>query len=121
MNRILLVDDSKTIRMLIKRNLRQAGFEAAEVLEAEDGAQGLALAIAESPDLILSDWNMPEMSGMEFLQALRAQGVDTTFGFITSESNDTYREQAIAAGASFLLTKPFNADSFADALGVVAS
>lgn len=121
MNKILLVDDSKTIRMLIKRNLRQAGIEAAEILEAEDGAQGLAVAVAESPDLIISDWNMPEMSGMELLQALRAQGITTTFGFITSESTDTYREQALAAGASFLLTKPFNADSFADALGVVPS
>ena len=120
MNKILLVDDSKTIRMLIKRNLRQAGFVEAEILEAEDGSQGLAIAVDESPDLILSDWNMPEMSGMEFLQALRAQGVDTTFGFITSESTDTYREQALAAGASFLLTKPFNADSFADVLGAVA-
>lgn len=121
MNKILLVDDSKTIRMLIKRNLRQAGFEQAEILEAEDGAQGLAAARAENPDLILSDWNMPEMSGMEFLQALRAEGNTTTFGFITSETTPTYKEQALAAGASFLLSKPFNADSFADALGVVAS
>jgi two-component system, chemotaxis family, chemotaxis protein CheY len=119
--KILLVDDSKTIRMLIKRNLRQAGFEESEVIEAEDGAAGLALALSESPDLILSDWNMPEMSGMEFLQALRAQGVETTFGFITSETTPTYKEQALAAGASFLLAKPFNADSFADALGVVPS
>jgi two-component system, chemotaxis family, chemotaxis protein CheY len=120
-NKILLVDDSKTIRMLIKRNLRQAGFEQAEILEAEDGAQGLAVARDQSPDLILSDWNMPEMSGMEFLQALRAEGIGTTFGFITSETTPTYKEQALAAGAAFLLSKPFNADSFADALGVVAS
>ncbi|QGG94632.1 response regulator [Actinomarinicola tropica] len=120
MNKILLVDDSKTIRMLIKRNLRQAGFDQAEILEAEDGAQGLAVAKAENPDLILSDWNMPEMSGMEFLQALRADGIQTTFGFITSETTPTYKEQALAAGASFLLSKPFNADSFAEALGVVA-
>ncbi len=120
MNKILLVDDSKTIRMLIKRNLRQAGFDQAEILEAEDGAAGLTVARAESPDLILSDWNMPEMSGIEFLKALRAEGIDTTFGFITSETTPTYKEQALAAGASFLLSKPFNADSFAEALGVVA-
>lgn len=120
MKKILLVDDSKTIRMLVKRNLRQAGFEMSEVIEAEDGAAGLVAARNEAPDLILSDWNMPEMNGMEFLQALRAEGIDTTFGFITSESTPTYKEQALAAGASFLLSKPFNADSFADALGVVA-
>ncbi|MBK5223995.1 MAG: response regulator [Acidimicrobiia bacterium] len=120
MKKILLVDDSKTIRMLIKRNLRQAGFETAEIIEAGDGAAGLVAAKAEAPDLILSDWNMPEMSGMQFLQALRAEGIDTTFGFITSESMPTYKEQAMAAGASFLLAKPFNADSFAEALGAVA-
>lgn len=115
---ILVVDDSKTIRMLVKRNLKQAGFDQANILEAEDGAAGLAVARAEPLDLILSDWNMPEMSGLEFLQALRAEGYATTFGFITSESTPSYREQAMAAGASFLLSKPFNAESFADALGV---
>jgi two-component system, chemotaxis family, chemotaxis protein CheY len=118
---ILVVDDSKTIRMLIKRNLKQAGFEHATILEAENGAEGLATVRAESVDLILSDWNMPEMSGLQFLQALRSEGFDTTFGFITSESTPSYRDQALAAGASFLLAKPFNAESFADALGVVTS
>jgi two-component system, chemotaxis family, chemotaxis protein CheY len=116
---ILVVDDSKTIRMLVKRNLKQAGFEHANVLEAEDGAAGLAVARAEPLDLILSDWNMPEMSGLEFLKALRAEGFDTTFGFITSESTPSYKDQAMSAGAAFLLSKPFNAESFADALGVV--
>ena len=118
---ILVVDDSKTIRMLIKRNLKQAGFESANILEAENGAEGLATVRAEPVDLILSDWNMPEMSGLQFLQALRGEGFDTTFGFITSESTPSYRDQALSAGAAFLLAKPFNAESFADALGVVAS
>ncbi|MFA5566317.1 MAG: response regulator [Acidimicrobiia bacterium] len=118
MDKILLVDDSKTIRMLVKRNLRQAGFEETEIVEAENGLEGLAAVKEHSPDLILSDWNMPEMNGMEFLQALRAEGNDTTFGFITSESTPTYKEQALAAGASFLLTKPFNPDSFRQALGI---
>jgi two-component system, chemotaxis family, chemotaxis protein CheY len=118
---ILVVDDSKTIRMLVKRNLKQAGFEHANILEAEDGAQGLEIARSEPLDLILSDWNMPEMSGLEFLKALRSEGFDTTFGFITSESTPSYRDQAVGAGAAFLLSKPFNAESFADALGVVGS
>lgn len=118
---ILVVDDSKTIRMLIKRNLKQAGYEHATILEAENGAEGLATVRSQPVDLILSDWNMPEMSGLQFLQALRSEGFETTFGFITSESTPSYREQALAAGAAFLLSKPFNAESFADALGVVAS
>jgi two-component system, chemotaxis family, chemotaxis protein CheY len=115
---ILVVDDSKTIRMLVKRNLKQAGYEHANVLEADDGAQALDIARREPLDLILSDWNMPEMSGLQFLQALRAEGNDTTFGFITSESTPSYKDQAMRAGATFLLSKPFNADSFAEALGV---
>lgn len=116
---ILVVDDSKTIRMLVKRNLKQAGFEDATVLEAEDGAQGLEVARSQPVDLILSDWNMPQMSGLEFLKALRGEGNEATFGFITSESTPSYKDQALAAGAAFLLSKPFNAESFADALGVV--
>ncbi|MFP3906281.1 MAG: response regulator [Acidimicrobiales bacterium] len=118
---ILIVDDSKTIRMLVKRNLKQAGFDQATVLEAEDGAVGLDIARSEPLDLILSDWNMPEMSGLEFLQALRGEGFDTTFGFITSESTPSYKDQAMSAGAAFLLSKPFNAESFAEALEVVAT
>lgn len=115
---ILVVDDSKVIRMLVKRNLKQAGFEDATIFEAEDGAQGLEVARSQPLDLILSDWNMPEMSGLQFLQALRAEGNETTFGFITSESTPSYKDQAMNAGAAFLLSKPFNADSFAEALGV---
>ncbi|MDZ7678963.1 MAG: response regulator [Acidimicrobiales bacterium] len=118
---ILVVDDSKTIRMLVKRNLKQAGFDHATMFEAEDGPSGLEVARAEPLDLILSDWNMPEMSGLAFLQALRDEGFDTTFGFITSESTPSYRDQALSAGAAFLLSKPFNAEAFADALAVATT
>lgn len=117
--KILVVDDSKAMRMIVLRNLRQAGFGEATLLEAENGQLGLDTVHAESPDLIVSDWNMPEMNGLEFLVALRKEGNTTTFGFVTSESNPAMREQAIAAGASFLLSKPFSADSFEDVLGGV--
>ena len=120
MNKILLVDDSKTIRMLIKRNLRQAGFEQAEILEAEDGAQGLAAARAENPDLILSDWNMPEMSGIELLDNLRAEGIPVKFGFVTTERTPEMRVRASEAGAAFLIVKPITPEDFKDALsGIV--
>jgi len=118
--KILVVDDSKAMRMIVIRNLRQAGYGDATIVEAENGAQGLATAKAESPDLILSDWNMPEMNGIDFLRALRAEGNTTSFGFVTSESTATMREQAIEAGAVFLLGKPFSADDFQSILaGVV--
>jgi two-component system chemotaxis response regulator CheY len=117
--KILVVDDSKAMRMIVIRNLRQAGFGDATVVEAENGRHGLDQARAERPDLILSDWNMPEMSGLEFLTALRSDGDQTTFGFVTSESTPAMRQQALEAGAAFLLAKPFSADDFQDLLQTV--
>jgi two-component system chemotaxis response regulator CheY len=110
--KILVVDDSKAMRMIVLRALRQAGFGDAQTLEAEDGAQGIEKVRAEQPDLVLSDWNMPNMTGIEFLRELRASGDETTFGFVTSESTPAMREQAIAAGAAFLIAKPFTPGAF---------
>jgi len=115
--RVLVTDDSKAMRMIVIRTLRQTGLAVDAVFEAEDGEQGLAAVREHRPDLVLSDWNMPNKTGLEFLTELRAAGDSTVFGFITSESNPAMREQAIAAGAAFLLTKPFDADRFAEVLG----
>ena len=119
--KILVADDSRAMRMIVVRTLRQAGFSGHDVIEAEDGRQALRLAASESPDLILSDWNMPEMTGIEFLRALRASGSGTPFCFITSEGSEEMRMTAEAGGALGLITKPFDAESFADMLGSVVS
>jgi two-component system chemotaxis response regulator CheY len=118
--KILVVDDSKAMRMIVIRNLRQAGFGDATVIEAENGVMGMEKVETDTPDLILCDWNMPEMTGIEFLRALRANGNEIAFGFVTSESTPTMRDQAIAAGAAFLLAKPFSADDFQKFLAKVA-
>lgn len=118
--KILVVDDSKAMRMIVIRTFRQAGMEDHEFIEAENGAEGLAKVGSEQPDLVISDWNMPEMSGIEFLEAVRAAGHNVTFGFVTSETAADYRERAIAAGAAFVLAKPFNAVLLQEALGAVA-
>ena len=117
--KILVVDDSKAMRMIVIRTFRQLGHGDHEFVEAENGADGLAKLATESPDLVISDWNMPEMTGIEFLEAVRAQGSDITFGFITSETATEFRERAIGAGAAFMLAKPFNADALEEALGAV--
>jgi two-component system chemotaxis response regulator CheY len=117
--RVLITDDSKAMRMIVLRTLRQTGLDIEETFEAADGQEGLAAVASFRPDLILSDWNMPVMSGMEFLTALRASGDTTTFGFVTSESNPSMREQALAGGASFLVTKPFDADRLMEVIGSV--
>ena len=118
--RVLITDDSKAMRMIVLRSLRQTGLDIDETMEATDGQEGLAAVASFRPDLILSDWNMPNMTGIEFLQALRASGDGTRFGFVTSESNPAMREQALTAGADFLVTKPFDADRLMEVIGTGA-
>lgn len=116
MSKILVADDSKVMRQIVVRTLRQAGHGGHDIIEAENGRVCLEKAIAESPDLILSDWNMPEMNGIDCLTTLRAGGNQTPFGFVTSEGSDDMRARASAAGALFLIAKPFTAETFDEAL-----
>ena len=99
--KILIVDDSRAMRRIVQRTIRQAGLGKHEFVEAADGKEALTVAEAESPDLILSDWHMPDMSGMEFLVALRATGDKTVFGFVTSEDNEEMRQAATDASFQF--------------------
>jgi two-component system chemotaxis response regulator CheY len=115
--KILIVDDSKAMRMIVMRTLRQAGFGDHEFIEAGNGSEGVQKVKSENPGLVLSDWNMPVMSGIEFLRALRAEGNTTKFGFVTSEGTQETRDLALGEGALFLVTKPFTPESFQDAIG----
>ena len=119
--KILIVDDSKAMRLIVRRTLRQAGFEAHAVVEACNGREALESVRQAKPDLILSDWNMPEMSGIELLDALKAEGVTVKFGFVTTERTPEMRIRASDAGASFLIVKPFTPDDFKEALGQLLS
>ncbi len=113
---ILIVDDSRAMRMIVKKTLRDAGYDDLDITEAEDGAKGLERVREDTPDLILSDWNMPNMNGPEFLKAIKSEGYDKPFGFVTTEATSEMRSIADEAGADFLIAKPFTADSFSDAL-----
>ncbi len=114
--KFLIVDDSKVMRQIVKKTLREAGFGDAEVIEAADGAEGLAQATAHRPTVVLSDWNMPVKSGIDFLTELRASGSTVPFGFVTSEGSDAMRARAEEAGALFLIVKPFKPADFEKAL-----
>jgi two-component system, chemotaxis family, chemotaxis protein CheY len=119
--RILIVDDSKAMRMIVKRTLRQAGFESHAVEEAENGADALRQIRAAPPDLVLCDWNMPEMTGIDLLRELAKNGPRVRFGFVTSEGVPEMKAQAKEAGALFFISKPFTPDQFRETLaGVVA-
>ncbi len=113
---ILLVDDSKTMRMIVQRAIRQAGFRGLSIVEAENGRQALEQIAGELPRVVLSDWNMPEMSGIDFLVQVRALNISVPFGFITSEASEEIRARALQSGASFLITKPFSPEDVQDAL-----
>ena len=85
--KILVADDSRVMRQIVIRTLRQAGYDDHDIVEAEDGADALAKVSSEKPDLVLSDWNMPNMTGIECLQAMRSSGSAVPFGFVTSEGS----------------------------------
>ncbi|HEC11370.1 MAG TPA: response regulator [Acidimicrobiales bacterium] len=113
---ILVVDDSPVMRKIVRRTLRQAGFGGHDVVEAGDGVEALAALEEDDFDVVMSDWNMPNMSGIELLEEVREKGNQVTFGFVTSESTALMRARATSFGASFFITKPFTAETFEDAL-----
>jgi two-component system chemotaxis response regulator CheY len=117
MKKILIVDDSKAMRLIVTRCLRQAGYGHCTFVEACDGDEALVSIKAEAPDLVLSDWNMPRMLGIDLLKAARAAGEKVRFGFVTSEVSEHIKTEARAAGAEFVISKPFTPESFIMAIG----
>lgn len=114
--KIMIVDDSRAMRLMVRKTLREAGYGGNEIVEADDGANALETIRRAVPDLILCDWNMPNMSGLELLQALGGDGPEIDFGFVTTEATSEMRRIATEAGAKFFITKPFTVESFASAL-----
>ncbi len=104
----LIVDDSKTIRTIMQRSLGPLGFDT--IVEAEDGQQALDRAGEGLPDFITLDWNMPVMNGIEFLKAYRAQGHKTPILMVTTEAEKSRVVEAIKAGVTHYLIKPFTPD-----------
>ena len=104
---ILTIDDSKSLRQAVVFTLERAGYE---VVEAEDGRDGLAKAFERRFDLVLTDYNMPHMDGLAVVRALRTRGdyIDVPILVLTTEASDEMRQKGRAAGASGWLVKPFD-------------
>jgi two-component system chemotaxis response regulator CheY len=106
MKTILAVDDSASVRHMVKITLTSAGYQ---VIEAGDGRDGLTQAKANAVAMIVTDLNMPNMNGLEFIREVRKlppyRGVPIVF--LTTESDDGMKQQAKAAGATGWITKPF--------------
>ena len=114
----LVIDDSRTMRMVLRRQLELLGYG---VLEAGDGQQALEVLAAHAdapPVLATVDWNMPVMNGLEFVKAVRADGHlrDVTLMMVTTESEHGQIVRALAAGAHEYLIKPFTSDALVDKL-----
>lgn len=106
--KILLVDDSKTMRNIQKAVLAQLGHT--DVQEACDGQDALSKVGAVKPDLILVDWNMPNMDGLTFVKAYRQMNKQTPMIMVTTEAEKSRVIEAIKAGVNNYVVKPFTPD-----------
>lgn len=115
---VLLVDDSAVMRKVLTRALRQGGLDIGEIYEAGDGLEALgALDQNSAVDIILCDWNMPNMNGVDFVAQARAKGFEMPIVMVTTESGSDRINQATEAGANGFIHKPFTPDRLAEALG----
>jgi two-component system chemotaxis response regulator CheY len=105
--KILVVDDFATMRKVIRNLLKQSGFE--NVVEAEDGVLALKELKSTKIDFVISDWNMPNMTGIELLRAVRADGELSAMPFlmVTAESLKENVVEAVKAGVNDYIVKPF--------------
>jgi two-component system chemotaxis response regulator CheY len=117
MSNVLIVDDSSTMRKIVTRSLRQAGFVLDEIFEAGDGFEGLNALKANKVDLILSDINMPNMDGIEFVRAVRSTGCKVPIVMITTEGGEDVIHQAFTSGADGSIRKPFSPEQLQEKLG----
>lgn len=106
--KILLVDDSKTMRNIQKGILAQMGHTQVE--EAQDGLDALSKVFNFQPELMLVDWNMPNMDGLTFVKQYRAKGGKTPIIMVTTEAEKTRVIDAIKAGVNNYVVKPFTPD-----------
>ncbi len=107
--KIMLVDDSKTMRSIQKSVLGQLGYS--EIEEACDGQDALSKVGAFQPDLLLVDWNMPNMDGITFVKHYRQTNKTTPIIMVTTESEKSRVIEAIKAGVNNYVVKPFTPDA----------
>jgi two-component system, chemotaxis family, chemotaxis protein CheY len=114
--KVLVVDDFATMRKIIKNVLKQIDIE--DVLEAESGKHALSVLKGESVDLIISDWIMPEMTGIEFLKVCKSDDTYKGIPFImvTAEAQKDNIMEAIKSGVDNYIVKPFTPDKLKDAI-----
>ena len=114
--KVLLVDDSSMMRKAIARAIRKGGIDIESTAEAADGKQGLAELASQSVDLVICDWNMPEMNGLEFIRAARDDNYTVPIMMLTTEGTQDRVDQAMEAGANGYVTKPFTPEKLVESI-----
>jgi two-component system chemotaxis response regulator CheY len=112
--RVLVADDSSTMRKIIIRSLQAVGVPSA--VEASDGNEAVQVFVPGQFDLVLTDWNMPGKSGLEVIKEIRAKDAKVPIIMITTEAEKSRVIQAIQAGVSDYLVKPFTSDTLREKL-----
>ncbi len=114
--KVLIVDDFATMRRILKNILKQLGFK--NLLEADDGTTAMETLEKNDIELIISDWNMPKMTGLELLKWVRANKkyAKTPFLMVTAEAQKQNVIEAVQAGVSNYVVKPFTAEAISEKL-----
>lgn len=110
MKSCLVVDDSKVVRLVARKILKDLDFE---IVEAVDGKEALAKCDTEMPDAVLLDWKMPVMNGIDFLRKMRTMpgGKEPVVVFCTTEDDMSHLQEALTAGANETVMKPFDGET----------
>jgi CheY-like chemotaxis protein len=121
--KILIVDDSPTMQRLIRSHIRSSGFTspAYQLETASNCEEGLRLARNWKPDLIILDWHLPDGTGGEIFEQLRAEGIDAKVGFVTSMHDPEVTKKLLDEGIVFFLNKPFTVADCRNAMSTVFS
>jgi two-component system chemotaxis response regulator CheY len=122
MSRALVVDDSRAMRMILSKTLAESGFE---VMQAANGREALEIMDREGPEvgLVLLDWNMPEVTGIEVVEKLRSQKTFNTVRLVmvTTETEIEQMARALEAGADEYVMKPFTREAVEDKLRLIGA
>lgn len=120
--KILIVDDSRAMQAIVRRAVIETGIDALDIQTASSGHDALNQVQSFKPDVVLTDWHMPGMTGLQMVQTMRQMGLrDTYVGFVTTETQNDRVQEALNNGANFVLNKPFKDEELREKLGAIAS
>ena len=106
--KILIVDDSLAVQAIVRRGILALGYDNIDIKKADNGLLALDIVRVWGPDIVLSDWHMPEMTGIELLKAINTEMLSIDVGLITTETSQVRIQEALDLGARFVVQKPFD-------------